>query len=166
MQALPRRVHGILSRPRLSGEPVPGKDVRLLYDREVIPVRLSRLLISENSDQQVIWLSEIDGERSFPIVIGIVEAAAIDRNLKSLRSPRPLTHDLLARCILELGAYLERVEIVALREETFYAQIVVFREEENDPVELDCRPSDAIALAIGAERPIFVDESVLVAASD
>lgn len=125
----------------------------------MILVRLSRILISETSDRQMIWLTEVDGDRSFPIVIGLAEAAAIDRNVKSIEPPRPLTHDLLARVITDLGGLVDRVEITALRHDTFYARIVVARADEE--IEFDSRPSDAIALAVGCDRPIFVAEDVL-----
>ncbi|MBI4615572.1 MAG: bifunctional nuclease family protein [Planctomycetes bacterium] len=129
----------------------------------MIPVRLSRILISETSEQQVIWLREISGERGFPIVIGFFEAAAIDRNVKEIRPPRPLTHDLLARVIEGLGSELERIEITALKESTFYATLVLSR--NGDEVRIDSRPSDAIALAAGTGAPILVSEEVMSAAA-
>lgn len=129
----------------------------------MIQVRLCRILISETSEQQMIWLKEVGGGRSFPIVIGFFEAAAIDRTIKAIRTPRPLTHDLLQRVIQDLGGEVERVEIHDLRESTFFARIVV--RQEADEIEIDARPSDAIALAIGAEAPILVAEHVLADAA-
>lgn len=125
----------------------------------MVRMELSRIVIAESSDEQVIFLKETGGERSFPIMIGIYEAAAIDRKIKGLRTPRPLTHDLLTSVIAEMGARLARVLISELRDSTFFARLVL--DHEGREIEVDARPSDAIALAISASAPIFVDESVL-----
>jgi len=122
-------------------------------------MELSRIVISETTDEQVIHLKEKDGTRSFPIVIGIYEAAAIDRKIRGHRTPRPLTHDLLASVIRDLGARLDRVVVSELREGTFYARLIL--EHGGAETEVDSRPSDAIVLAISAGVPIFVEESVL-----
>ena len=86
-----------------------------------VSVELSRIIINEASDQQVIYLKERDGERNFPIVIGIVEIFAIDRRLKGIKPPRPMTHDLLERIIKAFNAQIERIVINDLRHHTFYA---------------------------------------------
>ena len=129
----------------------------------IVPVEmeLTRIMISETADQQVIVLKEKEGERSFPIVIGIFEATAIDRRVKDIQTPRPLTHDLLASVIEHLGGTLERVVVNELRNHTFYAQLQVRRDDEM--IEVDSRPSDAIALAVTCDHhvPIFVAEDVL-----
>ena len=127
----------------------------------MVRMELSRLLICESNDEQVIVLKETGGERSFPITIGIYEAAAIDRKIKGHRTPRPLTHDLVTGILAELGARLARVVVSDLRETTFYAKLVI--DMAGKEYEVDSRPSDAIALAISASAPIFVDESVLEA---
>ena len=123
-----------------------------------VPVELSRIIINEGSDQQVIVLKEQNGQRSFPIVIGIVEIFAIDRRLKGIMPPRPMTHDLLASVIESLGARVERIVIDDLRNHTFYAKIHL--SIDGRTVTVDSRPSDAIALCAAIEAPIFVAEHV------
>ena len=127
----------------------------------MVEMQLSRIVIRETSDQQCIYLREKGGERQFPIVIGIFEAWAIDRRVRDRRTPRPMTHDLLAAVIRELGAGLERVVISDLRDNTFYARLVLRPARGDEPVEVDARPSDAIALAVQLDTPIFVEETVL-----
>jgi bifunctional DNase/RNase len=104
-------------------------------------------------------LKEVDGERTFPIVIGSSEAYAIDRRLKGIPTPRPLTHDLLASVIEQLGGEIEQIEINDLESHTFFARIHI-RQDGND-IEIDSRPSDAIALGIATSVPIYVAEHVL-----
>jgi bifunctional DNase/RNase len=125
-------------------------------------MQLARIIISEISDNQVIYLREIDGERQFPILIGIFEATSIDRRVKAgEKPPRPLTHDVIVQVAQNLGATVDSVVISELREHTYYAQLRLRREEEI--VEIDCRPSDAIAVAVTFDPPlpIFVAEEVL-----
>lgn len=125
----------------------------------MIRMELFKILIHEGDDQHVIVLRECDGERTFPIVIGYFEALAIDRRIKNFRAPRPLTHDLLNNLITELGGVLERVVINDLRDGTFYARLGISLEGRD--IEVDARPSDAIALASLDSTPIFVEEAVL-----
>jgi bifunctional DNase/RNase len=122
-------------------------------------MELSRIIISETNDEQVIVLKEVDGPRAFPIVIGIWEAVAIDRNLKGKKTPRPMTHDLLENVLAGLGATLERIVVTDLRDRTFFAKLVV--RKDGTLVDIDSRPSDAIALAVQMQVPIFVAPSVL-----
>jgi len=124
-----------------------------------IRVDLAKIIITETVEQQVIILKERDGVRSFPIVIGIAEAFAIDRRLKGVRTPRPLTHELLATIIEELGGEIERIVINDIKEHTFYAQLLI--RQSGRLVEIDSRPSDAIALGIANEVPIYVEDRVL-----
>ena len=126
-----------------------------------VQMALSRIIISEINDQQVIYLKEIDGERTFPILIGIFEATSIDRRVKEFQSPRPLTHDLLVNTVEQLGAELDSVVISELREHTYYAKLRV--RQEGGLIEIDSRPSDAIAVAVTCEPPlpIYVSEEVL-----
>jgi bifunctional DNase/RNase len=121
-------------------------------------VELSRIIINETSDQQIIVLKERNGQRSFPIVIGIVEIFAIDRRLKGIKVPRPMTHDLLDNVIENLGANIERIVINDLRNHTFYAKI--YLSLNGRTVEIDSRPSDAIALGVASNAPIYVAEHV------
>jgi bifunctional DNase/RNase len=123
-----------------------------------VEVELSRIIINETSDQQIIVLKERNGTRGFPIVIGIVEVFAIDRRLKGIKPPRPMTHDLLANVIESLGARVERIVIDDLRNHTFYAKIHL--SVDGRSVTVDSRPSDAIALCAAIEAPIFVAEHV------
>jgi bifunctional DNase/RNase len=123
-----------------------------------IEVELSKIIINEASDQQVIVLKERHGQRSFPIVIGIVEIFAIDRRLKGIAPPRPMTHDLLDNIITGLGARIERIIINDLRNHTFYARIVLSL--NGKIIEVDSRPSDAVALCAASGAPIFVAEQV------
>ncbi len=124
-----------------------------------VQMELVRIIISEIGEQQVIYLKEVDGERTFPIVIGIFEATSIDRRVKGAQSPRPLTHDLLASVIDQLGGELQDVFINELREHTYFARLRIRRDGEL--TEIDSRPSDAIALAVTAKVPIYVAEEVL-----
>ena len=124
-----------------------------------VPMELSRILITELGDQQVIFLREKNGERTFPIMIGISEAIAIDRRLKGKPTPRPMTHDLLYECIRAMDATVNRIEIVDIRNNTFFASIYLTREGQTYAI--DARPSDAIALALRARASIFVEEIVL-----
>jgi uncharacterized protein len=123
-----------------------------------VEVELSRIIINETSDQQVIVLKERNGPRGFPIVIGIVEIFAIDRRLKGIKPPRPMTHDLLADIIESVGATVERIVIDDLRNHTFYAKIHLSIDGRR--VQVDSRPSDAIALCAAINAPIFVAEHV------
>ena len=124
-----------------------------------VQMELKRIIINEIHDHQVIMLREVDGERSFPIVIGIFEATSIDRRVKGVHSPRPLSHDLIAAAIDQLGGDFQDVYISELREHTYFAKLRI--RKDGELVEIDCRPSDAIALAVTAKVPIYVAEEVL-----
>jgi bifunctional DNase/RNase len=130
----------------------------------LVPVQmeLKRIIISEVIDHQQIWLKEVDGERVFPIVIGIFEATSIDRRVKKINAPRPLTHDLIASVVENLGAEVQDIYINELRDHTYYAKLRI--RQSGELVEIDCRPSDAIAIAVTASVPIYVAEDVLSAA--
>lgn len=122
-------------------------------------MELSRIFIREMTDMQIIELSEVEGDRTFPIVIGLPEAFAIERRLKGIEIPRPQTHDLLGSVIKELGGRLKRIVINNLAEGTFFATLVV--EQDGREIEIDSRPSDAIALGVAEDAPIYVAEHVL-----
>jgi bifunctional DNase/RNase len=124
-------------------------------------MELSRIIISEINDQQVIYLKEIDGNRSFPILIGIFEATSIDRRVKGFPSPRPLTHDLICNVVENMGGELQDVVISELKDHTYYAKLRV--RQNGELIEIDARPSDAIAVAVTCQPtlPIFVNEDVL-----
>ena len=131
-----------------------------------IRMELSRILILETNDHHVVELRESEGERILPIQIGLTEAAAIERRLMGHEPPRPQTHELLASIIEQLGYRLERVVINDLRNHTFYARLHLIPSNGGggDMVDIDSRPSDAIALGIATEVPIFVEDHVLEAA--
>ncbi|MBI5725911.1 MAG: bifunctional nuclease family protein [Planctomycetes bacterium] len=122
-------------------------------------MELSRILISELGDQQVIFLREKGGPRTFPILIGINEAMAIDRRIKAQATPRPMTHDLLGSVIEAMGGRITKIVITDIRDHTFIASIFIRR--DNELIEIDSRPSDAIALGAAFDTPIFVSEHVL-----
>ncbi|MDG2207525.1 MAG: bifunctional nuclease family protein [Pirellulales bacterium] len=124
-----------------------------------LQMELSRIIINEINDQQVIYLREVDGERMFPILIGIFEATSIDRRVKDISTPRPLTHDLLVNLVETMGGEFQDVVISELREHTYYAYLRV--RQEGELLEIDARPSDAIAIAVTCDLPIYVNEEVL-----
>ena len=128
-----------------------------------IPVELSRILITELGDQQVIFLREKDGDRNFPILIGIAEALAIDHRLKHRPTPRPMTHELLANVIQSLGATIEKVVVNDIRNHTFIATIHL--RQNGRAITIDARPSDAIALGVAFDTPLFVAEKVFASAT-
>ncbi|MCW5776378.1 MAG: bifunctional nuclease family protein [Phycisphaeraceae bacterium] len=141
-----------------------------------MPVRmeLSRILIRELNDFQVIELREVlegNGEqppdaevRSFPIVIGLPEAQAIERRLKGIPIKRPQTHDLLANVVDALGGKLVSISVTDLNDHTYYATLDI-RTASGEMIHVDSRPSDAIALGIAGGVPIYVEESVIESAS-
>ncbi|HRQ71503.1 MAG TPA: bifunctional nuclease family protein [Phycisphaerales bacterium] len=141
-----------------------------------MPVRmeLSRILIRELNDFQVIELREVvegNGEpapeaevRSFPIVIGLPEAQAIERRLKGIPIKRPQTHDLLANVVNALGGELVSISVTDLNDHTYYATLDI-RTANGELIHVDARPSDAIALGIAGSVPIYVEESVIESAS-
>jgi uncharacterized protein len=109
--------------------------------------------------QPIVLLKTADGNKFLPIWIGHPEAAAILMKLQSQAPPRPMTHDLLSDMLEQLEAQVVRITVTELRENTFYAQITV--QQDGHEIEVDSRPSDAIALAIRAEAPIFAADRVI-----
>jgi bifunctional DNase/RNase len=126
----------------------------------MVEVQLSRIVIRETSDQQCIYLKEKGGTRQFPIVIGIFEAWAIDRRVRDRSTQRPMTHDLMASVVRALDGKLDRVVISDLRDNTFFASLRFVR-PDGETADIDARPSDAIALAVHLNAPIFVEDKVL-----
>lgn len=126
-----------------------------------VHMELARIIISEINDQQVIYLREVDGERTFPILIGLFEAHSIDRRVKGHTAPRPLTHDLVVNVAESLGGELQDVIISELRDHTYYALLRI--RQNGELVQIDCRPSDAIAVAVTNDPPlpIYVNEEVI-----
>lgn len=120
---------------------------------------LAQIVICETRDNQFIVLRERGGNRVLPIMIGLNEAMAIDRRVKGVQLPRPLTHDLLANVIESLSGELEKIVINDIQDHTFYAKLVV--RQGSELIEVDSRPSDAIALGVAGEVPIYVEDHVL-----
>ena len=136
-----------------------------------VRMELSRILIRELTDMQLIELREVadettplDDVRSFPIVIGLPEAMAIERRLKGIQIKRPQTHDLLANVISTMGGELVSITINDLSDHTFFATIDV-KMPDGGVQHIDSRPSDAIAIGVAESVPIYVEEHVLEAAS-
>ncbi len=125
----------------------------------MVEVKVESIQVSLMSEHRVILLKEIDAERLLPIFIGPYEAEAIAIRLRDIELPRPLTHDLLNNVISEMGGELSHVTVNALRNDTFYAYITV--NLNGQQLEIDSRPSDAIALAVRADVPIFVEDEVM-----
>lgn len=137
-----------------------------LHSETAVPVQmeLRRIIISEVDDHQVIVLKEVEGDRSFPIVIGIFEATSIDRRVRGMQPQRPLTHDLITSVVDQMGGDIQDIMISDLKEHTYFAKLRI--RKEGELVEVDCRPSDAVALAVTARVPIYVNEDVLGEALD
>lgn len=126
---------------------------------EMVEVVIDSIRVSLMSQQRIVILREIDNERYLPIWIGTPEADSITIALQEVEVARPLTHDLVKNIFSSLDAHLVRVEVVALRDDTFYGNIVA--EVDGRTLNIDSRPSDALALAVRAHVPILVDRSVM-----
>ncbi len=126
----------------------------------MIEMELIRILMNEKRGEQMVVLKEKKGKRTLPIIIGIPEASAIKLRISGIRPPRPMTHDLLKNMIEQLGATLEKIVIDKLRENTFYAKLLLSNGKGREVV-VDARPSDSIALALRANCPIFASEELL-----
>ncbi len=125
----------------------------------MIEVTVDSIRASLMSQHRVVILKDVDSERYLPIWIGPFEAEAITLELQEVELARPLTHDLLKAVITKMGAKVSHVLVNELRNDTFYARVVL--DNNGHPLEVDSRPSDAIALAVRAKAPIFVAESVM-----
>jgi hypothetical protein len=128
------------------------------------PCFLSQILIDDQDNQFVIFVAERDGIRRIPIVIGPMEAMAIDRAVKGQKFSRPLTHDLFIQVVNAVGLQFTEVRIIDLKEGTFFAQIVMGNRngEDDKNVTVDCRPSDALALMVRLpDTPLMVADHVL-----
>jgi len=129
----------------------------------MIEVKIDSIRVSLMSQHRVVVLKEIDAERYLPIWIGPFEADAITVQLQDIQVARPLTHDLLKSVIDEMGATVSHVMVNELKNDTFYARIVM--DVDGESMEIDSRPSDAIALAVRVRAPLFVAEEVMEIAS-
>lgn len=127
-----------------------------------IEVKIRALMMDPNSGTPIIILKDVNSETMLPIWVGAYEANAIALEIEKIAPPRPMTHDLLRNLIVELGLSVERVVVTSLRDNTFYA-VIELSGQNGEPMRLDSRPSDAIALALRADCPIFVDSEVIQA---
>ena len=127
-----------------------------------IEVKIRALMMDPNSGTPIIILKDIQSDTMLPIWVGAYEANAIALEIEKIAPPRPMTHDLLRNLIVELGVHVDRVVVTSLRDNTFFA-VIEMHNSEGDKMVLDSRPSDAIALALRADCPIYVDMEVIKA---
>jgi bifunctional DNase/RNase len=125
-----------------------------------IEVKIRGLMMDPNSGTPIIILKDVNSETMLPIWVGAYEANAIALEIEKIAPQRPMTHDLLRNLILEMGAAVHRIVITELKDNTFFAVIEIVK-EGGEKVSLDSRPSDAIALALRVDSPIFVNENVM-----
>jgi uncharacterized protein len=127
-----------------------------------IEVKIRALMMDPNSGTPIIILKDVQSDTMLPIWVGAYEANAIALEIEKIAPPRPMTHDLLRNLLTQLGVQVERVVVTRLQDNTFFAEIEM-RNSEGSLMRLDSRPSDAIALALRADCPIFVDMEVIKA---
>jgi uncharacterized protein len=125
-----------------------------------IEVKIRGLMMDPSSGTPIIILKDVNSETMLPIWVGSYEANAIALEIEKIAPQRPMTHDLLRNLIIEMGARVTRVVITELRDNTFFA-VIEMRSNSGDSLLLDARPSDAIALALRADSPIYVNEEVI-----
>ena len=130
-----------------------------MSDADMIEVVIDSIRVSLMSQQRIVILREVGAERYLPIWIGVYEAEAITIALQEVEVSRPLTHDLIRNIFNDLDAQVVRVEVVALREDTFYGNIVL--EADSKSINIDSRPSDALAVAVRTNVPVMVSRSVM-----
>ena len=124
-----------------------------------IEVRIRGLMMDPSTNMPIVVLKDVASDAVMPIWVGIFEANAIAIEIEKLAAPRPMTHDLMKNLVGYLNGYLERVVITELKDDTFHA--LLWLRQGEDTVAIDARPSDAIALALRADCPIFVSENVM-----
>jgi bifunctional DNase/RNase len=125
-----------------------------------IEVKIRALMMDPNSGTPIIILKDVNSETMLPIWVGAFEANAIALEIEKISPQRPMTHDLLRNLIVEMGAQVERVVVTDLRDNTFFA-VIEMSTSDGTTLVLDSRPSDAIALALRADCPIFVEMDVI-----
>jgi bifunctional DNase/RNase len=125
----------------------------------LIEMTIKGLMLDPITNLPIVILRDVDGQRMLPIWVGTIEANAIALQIENVAPPRPLTHDLLRTMLVELGATLSRVVIEDLQDSTFYAYLHL--ERAGEPIVIDVRPSDALALALRCGAPVFVHPRVL-----
>lgn len=127
-----------------------------------VEVRIRGLMLDPSTNMPIVVLKDVASETVMPIWVGLFEAQAIAREVEKLAAQRPMTHDLTKSLIHHLNGSLEKVVITELRDDTFFA--VLWMRQENEVIAVDARPSDAIALALRADCPIYVSEQVMQSA--
>jgi len=130
-----------------------------------IEVKIRGLMMDPNSGTPIIILKDVNSDTMLPIWVGAYEANAIALEIEKIAPQRPMTHDLLRNLIEEMGARVERVVVTELHDNTFFA-VIEMRSSTGDAIMLDSRPSDAIALALRADCPIYVNEEVIRASQN
>ena len=130
-----------------------------MTEENALEMFVAGLVLDPNSQAPIIVLKDVSGEYALPIWIGVAEATSIASALKDVELPRPMTHDLMYEAFIKAGIDIQRVVITELKDATYYAELVLAQGDHI--ILLDSRPSDAIAIALRAEAPIFVNETVL-----
>jgi len=125
----------------------------------LLRMKVYGLTIDPMTNSPIIILKDLEGDKTLPIWIGLLEATAIASEMENVKFSRPMTHDLLKNLLDQLNTRVARIEICDLRDNTFYA--LVYLAAQDKELTLDARPSDAIALALRMQAPIFVDEEVI-----
>jgi hypothetical protein len=143
-------------------EPVTARQSQGSDQTTQIEVRIRGLMMDPSTNMPIVLLKDVSSDAVMPIWVGHFEAYSIAQEIEKLAAARPMTHDLARNLIRHLNAQLERVVITELRDDTFYA--VLWLRNGEDPVAIDARPSDAIALALRSDCPIFVAGKVMEAA--
>ncbi len=124
-----------------------------------IEMKIRGLMVDPSTNMPIVVLKDVQGETLLPIWVGLYEANAIALEIEKIAAPRPMTHDLLRNFIQGLNGSVQKIVVTELKDDTFFA--VVWMEQDGEPVAIDARPSDAIALALRADCPIFVSDQVL-----
>lgn len=124
-----------------------------------VEMRIRGLMMDPVTNTPIVVLKDIDGEQVLPIWVGVYEANAIALEIEKVTTPRPMTHDLLKNVLTGFGATVNKVVVTELKDDTFYA--VIWAESDGQVISIDSRPSDALALALRVDCPIFVDDEVL-----
>lgn len=124
-----------------------------------VEMRIRGLMMDPVTNTPIVVLKDVEGESVLPIWVGVYEANAIALEIEKVTTPRPMTHDLLKNFLTGFGATVHKVVVTELKDDTFYA--VIWAEREGQTISIDSRPSDALALALRVDCPIFVDDEVL-----
>lgn len=124
-----------------------------------IEVRIRGLMMDPVTNMPIVILKDVKGDSILPIWVGVYEANAIALEIEKVQTPRPMTHDLIKNVLVGLHAVVKKVVVTELKEDTFYA--LIWLERNGSTITIDSRPSDALALALRTDAPIFVDEDVL-----